>query len=304
MKKLNLGLLLAVFLVGCGKSNEQPASTQSSGDQQQVTQQSQKSPSDDPRNLATQMNSDEQLRESRYAMQVAAKSMSDADWFVFEKVASESNVGERMMANSIPTGLNGPVNPDHPSNEISQDELQKWFSLLPPSQQNPISTQLKNASPATSLQVLTTAFNNRWKDMANRFTTNQVFCRIADNFGQIGFDGKFYSFPVGVFNISSETAISLNGKYLNKTPANLVSDAEYNKINSLVSNQENGIRICWKGEKGFVLSPEVERRIRNSGGLPEYVHTIYHAELVGTYDIIDKRNGSTIYSFPNNWFFY
>jgi len=293
MKKTVLSVVILALLAACGKSNDQQTQVQQPADQNQSPQQAQKPANDDPRNLAPQMNSEEQIREAKYAMQVAAKSLSDSDWYVYNKAISDSYV-------SNGSSLNRPLNAEHPYNEMTQQDLQKWFDMLPPSMQAPISKQLATASPASALQILNAAFNNRWNDIAKRISDNQAFCRVADTMGPINFDGKTYAFPVGIFTFGGETVLTSNGKYLNRTPANLVTDAEYNKINSLISDQGNGIRICWKiGQGHFFTAEQLELGKRGIPSIPAF-----SVELAGTYDIIDKKNGSVLYSYPNNWFFY
>lgn len=293
MKKTVLSVLVLALLGACGKSNDQQNQAQQPVEQNQASQQAQKTTNDDHRNLAPQMNSEEQMREARYAMQVAAKSLSDSDWYVYSKAVSDGYV---------PNGqsINRQLNTEHPYNEMTQQDLQKWFDMLPPSQQAPISNQLKTASPASALQILNAAFNNRWTDIANRYNTGQVFCRIADTMNQVSFDGQTYAFPVGMFPLSGETIITHNGKYLKRTPANLVSDAEYGKINSFINNQNNGLRICWKtGQGHFFTAEQLELGKR---GIPSF--PAYSVELAGAYDIVDKKNGAVVYSYDNNWFFY
>lgn len=293
MKKTALSVLMLVLLAACSKSNDQQPQAQQPTDQNQVPQQAQKSANEDPRNLAPQMNSEEQIREARYAMQVAAKSLSDSDWYVLNTAVRQSYVSNGQS-------MNRPLNTERPYDDLSQQDLQKWLEMLPPSMQAPITKQLANASPASTMQILNTAFNNRWSDIAKRFNDKQVFCRVADTMNQINFDGKTYNFPVGMFSFGDGTVVTSNGKYLNRTPANLVSDADYNKINALISSQENGLRICWKVEKGYFFT--AEQLELGKRGVPSF--PAFSVELAGTYDIIDKKNGSVLYSFPNNWFFY
>jgi hypothetical protein len=293
MKKAVVSVIMLAVLSACGKSNDQQTQVQQPAEQSQPAQQAPKLANDDPRNLASQMNSEEQLRESRFAMQVAAKSLTDSDWYVYKKAVSDS-----YASNSTP--MNRPLNTEHPYDELTQSDLQKWFDMLPPSLRAPISKQLETASPATALQILNTAFNSRWSDIAKRLNENQAFCRVADTMNPIDFDGKTYSFPVGVFPLGGEaTIITSGGKYLSRTPASLVSDTEYNKINSLVSNQGNGLRICWKiGQGHFFTTEQIELGKR---GVPTFPSI--SVELAGTYDIVDKKNGAVMYSFQNNWFF-
>lgn len=293
MKKTVLSAFMLTLLVACGKSNDQQTQVQQPADQNQTAQQALKSTSDDPRNLAPQINSEEQIRETRYAMQVAAKSLSDSDWYVYGKAVSDGYVANGQS-------LNRPLDTEHPYNEMGQQDLQKWFDLLPPSLQAPVSNQLKHASPASAFQILNTAFNNSWSDIAKRHNAGQMFCRMVDNMNSINFDGKTYAFPVGMFTLSGDTVITHNGRYLNRTPVSFVSDAEYRKIDSLINSQENGLRICWKtGQGHFFTAEQLELGKR---GVPSF--PAYSVELVGTYDIVDKKSGSVIYSFNNNWFFY
>lgn len=285
MKKIAASLIACSLITACGKSPDQPQQTQS-GAQSSQPQQS----ASDPRNLAPQVSSPEQLAEARYKMQMAVKSMSDADKIMYDIVKHNA------YGAGGDSGVNRKLNVEQPYT-LSEQDVQKWLAALPPSISGPINEKLKDASPATASQIISSAFYKSWKDISTKYSAGETLCYITRRIPEIGFDGQNYIFPVGMFDSS---VIVHNGKYLNKTPAHLVSDAEYKKINSLVSDQNNVMRICWKNKEGYFYTPQQIKEGRQG-----VVHDPYFkVELAGTYDIINTSNGSVVYSFNNDWFFY
>ena len=315
MNRIYCCVLAFSVISGCSKSPEQPAKAQSTQEQSAQVPPTQVQPSqaqpepqqnttlaaDDPRNLALapQPKTLDQQKEARFEIQKRANSLSDSDFQIYKHMVQDSyepNTPSHTRQLTIERPFTSPSKemPGMPK------ALSVWFDALPPSQAMPLKKQLEGASPATELRVLEDAYNKRWGEIVSLKQSNSTFCRLDGQMRKIQFDGSKYEFPVGMFNLGviENTYILSNGKFLQRTPATLVSDADYKKIEALVNDQENhALRICWKNGNNYFYTPE-QKKFKG----PDFPS--YGVEIAGTFDIVNVNTGQTDFSFPNSWFFY
>jgi len=182
-------------------------------------------------------------------------------------------------------------------------ELQKWLNALPQSQSKPIIQQLEKASPASAMGIIGTPYNNRLAAIRQALISRGTFCRLSDGLAPIGFDGQNYTFPVGMFpdvaNEHGDFFMHQNGKPFHKTPANLVSDSDYNKIKSYASNPKYVFRVCWRDAPGHIANEKTIEMRKVGYILPGD----YAVEITKNFEIIDTETRKSVFTYPNEWFF-
>lgn len=232
-------------------------------------------------------------KETRWSVQRNANALTDSDIVLLNRAALEIYPNNGTITS--PTVVVTP--PD-------MNELQRWLNALPPSQAKPIMQQLSNAAPASAMKIIGQPFSKRLTEIADTMRARGTFCRLSDGLAPIGFDGQYYTFPVGIFtDIGYEHAnlyMHQSGKQFRNTPANLVSDGEYNKIKSFTTNPRYVFKVCWKDAPGHFASQETIQKRSVGYMLPGD----YAVDIVGSFEIWDTETGKSAFIFPNKWFFY